>query len=116
MFKVALLLPLFSCPHAGDDLGAYVLPAHTLRGAQRTYPSTAWLLPSKNFWSQEEIIVSCPEKGNYTVHDFERFFKDMNYQVGFEMWKDTEALLGTLEPPGIEVHCLHGIGVSTIDR
>ncbi|ODN02819.1 Group XV phospholipase A2 [Orchesella cincta] len=100
---------------AGDDLGSYVLPAHTLRGAQRTYPSTAWLLPSKYFWGPEETLVSCPEKGNYTVMDFERFFKDMNYQAGYEMWKDTEALLGDHAAPGIEVHCLHGIGVSTVD-
>lgn len=100
----------------GDDLGAYLLPAHTLRGAQRTYPSTAFLLPSNNFWSKDEIIVSCPDKGNYTVYDFDRFFKDMNYETGYEMWKDTANLLGKLEEPGIEVHCLHGIGVSTIDR
>ncbi len=96
-------------------MGSYVLPAHTLRGAQRTYPSTAFLLPSKNFWSPDEVIVSNPDKGNYTINDFERFFDDMNYRVGYEMWKDTDGLLGDLEAPGIEVHCLHGIGVSTVE-
>jgi lysophospholipase-3 len=101
---------------SGDDLGVYVLPAHTLRGMQRTSPSTAFLLPSKLFWDEKEVLVSCPGKGNYTIRDFKRFFEDMNFPEGYEMRKDTEHLLGDFEPPGVEIHCLHGQGVSTVER
>ncbi len=101
---------------AGDDLGVYVLPAHTMRGMQMTSPSTAFLLPSKLFWSENETLVSCPGKGNYTVNDYEKFFTDMNYPEGYEMHHDTKSLLGNLDAPGVEVHCLHGQGVSTVDR
>jgi len=97
-------------------LGVVVLPAHTLRGMQRTSPSTAFLLPNAAFWDPSEVIVSCPGKGNYTVHDYGRFFNDMNYPVGYEMWKDTKSLLGDVSAPGVEVHCLHGQGVSTVEK
>lgn len=100
---------------AGDDLGAYVLPSRTLRGEQRTSPSTAWLLPSKLFWKEDETLVSIPNKRNYTIKDLKSFFDDINFGVGYEMRKDTENLLGTLEHPGVETHCLHGSGVSTVD-
>lgn len=100
---------------AGDDLGVYVLPAHTLRGMQRTSPSTAFLLPSTLFWEKDEVLVSVPGKGNYTVHDYERFFHDMEFPEGAAMRQDTGSLMGQLEAPGVEVFCLHGQGVSTVE-
>jgi lysophospholipase-3 len=101
---------------SGDNLDVLVLPSHTLRGFQRTSPSTAFLLPSRYFWDENEVLVSCPGKGNYTVKDYERFFNDMGYPSGWEMRRDTENLLGKVEAPGVEVHCLHGLGVSTVDK
>lgn len=29
------------------------------------------------------------------------------------MWEDTHALINPLKAPGVEVHCLHGVNVST---
>jgi len=101
---------------AGDDLGVYVLPGHVMRGMQRTSPSTAFLLPSTKFWSEDEIIVSAAGLGNYTVKDYERFFRDMNYDVGYEMRKDTQDLMGNMEAPGVELHCLHGHEVKTVEH
>ncbi|CAG7835506.1 unnamed protein product, partial [Allacma fusca] len=100
---------------AGDDLGSYVLPSKTLRGGQRTYASTAWLLPSKLFWNDTEILISVQNKRNYTMKDFKYFFDDIDFNDGYEMLKDTEGLLGPLDHPGVEVHCLHGSGVSTVE-
>jgi lysophospholipase-3 len=100
----------------GDDLGAYLLPSHTLRGQQMTSPSTAWLLPSNQFWDPDETLVELPWKGNMTVNHYKDFFDAMNYQAGYEMRKDTENLLKDLPHPGVEVHCLYGSGVSTVER
>jgi lysophospholipase-3 len=101
---------------AGDDLGAYLLPAHILRGFQRTSPSTAWLLPSKYFWDENDILASVPGKGNYTVNNYKEFFQEMGYMNGYEMYKDTVSLLGDYPHPGVDVYCLYGSGVSTIER
>ena len=99
----------------GDDLGSYVLSSSRLRGEQRTAPSTAWLLPNKIFWSDSEPLVTVTGQKNYTIADYKYFFHDIDYNVGYEMLKDTQDLLGSLEPPGVEMHCLHGIGVSTVE-
>jgi hypothetical protein len=101
----------------GDDLGAYLLPARTLRGEQRNSPSTAWLLPSKGFWKDDEVLVEVPGRGNFTVNDYEDFFNAMDFRVGYEMRKDTENLLPLKLPhPGIEVHCLYGTKVDTVEK
>ena len=51
--------------------------------------------------------------GNYTVKDYKRFFEDIDYPTGHMMRQDTEMLIKDLKPPGVEVHCLHGVNVST---
>lgn len=99
---------------SGDNLGVVVINALTVRAEQRTCPSTAFLLPSDKFWGPDEVLVSTADK-NYTVHDYEEFFRDLNLPEGFEMWKDNNKAMYDLTPPGMEVHCLHGIGVPTID-
>jgi len=104
----------FEC--LGDDLGAYLLPAHTMRGYQRTSPSTAWLLPSKYYWDPHEVLVEVEQVANMTVNDYKEFFEELDYPEGYEMRTDTEHLLRDITSPGVEVHCLYGSGVSTVER
>ena len=73
-------------------------------------PSTAWLLPSDEFWSPDEVLVVSPEK-NYTMKDIKQLFTDINYMTGYMMWEDTRSLINPLKAPGVEMHCLHGINV-----
>ena len=87
-----------------------------LRGVQRTSPSLAFLLPSRYFWKDTEVLAVIQNKRNYTIQDFKYFFQDMNWPVGYEMYKDTKDLMGKVEDPLVEVHCLYGTGVSTIER
>lgn len=96
----------------GDNLGIVVLKANVIRKYQRTATSTAWLMPYDTFWKSDEILVSRPGR-NYTVKDYKQFFEDLNFATGYEMRKDTEGLVKDLRPPGVEVHCIHGINVST---
>lgn len=58
----------------GDNLGAYVLRESILKDQQITSPSLGWLLPSKLFWKNNEILVQTQSK-NYTLLDLEQFFK-----------------------------------------
>ena len=99
------------CFVAGDNLGVFVLSPLTARPFQQSMPSTAWLMPSPSFWNASEILVSGP-KGNYTVNDYLRFFRDINFDVGYSMYKDNVGYTFN-SPPGVEVHCIHGINVDT---
>ncbi|XP_013781387.1 group XV phospholipase A2-like [Limulus polyphemus] len=100
---------------SGENLGVSVINPITVRREQRTSPSLAYLTPSDRFWSNDEVLVMTAEK-NYTVRNYYEFFQDINFKDGWEMWKDTHNLTYDLEPPGVEVHCLHGVNVSTIER
>jgi len=57
----------------GDDLGAYFLRESILRNEQITSPSLGWLLPSKLFWKDTEILVQSDQK-NYTLNNLQQYF------------------------------------------
>ncbi|KAJ8958547.1 hypothetical protein NQ314_006386 [Rhamnusium bicolor] len=99
----------------GDDLGSYVLRESVMREEQITSPSLAWLLPSKLFWKPDEILVQT-EKKNYTINDMQDFFKGISFPDGWEMRKDTEPYQLNYNPPGVEVHCLYGVNVNTVEK
>ena len=97
---------------SGDDLGVFVVNALSARPEQRSMPSSAWLMPYDTFWNDTEILVTGPH-GNYTVNDYKRFFDDLGFPDGYDMRQDTEKLIDSLVPPGVEVHCIHGKNVKT---
>ncbi|XP_075212925.1 lysosomal phospholipase A and acyltransferase-like [Lycorma delicatula] len=99
----------------GDDLGVYVLREKTLREMQITSPSLAWLLPSALFWKPNETLVITDSK-NYSLSNLKDFFDEIDYSVAWEMRKDVEKYSLDFTAPGVEVHCLHGYGVSTVDK
>ncbi|WAR13083.1 PAG15-like protein [Mya arenaria] len=73
---------------------------------------SAWLMPSDQFWGPDEVLVMAPTR-NYTIRDYKQLFKDINYETGYMMWEDTHALINPLKAPGVEMHCLHGVNVTT---
>lgn len=99
----------------GDDLGSFALRGSVMRAEQISSPSLAWLLPSPLFWKSDEILVQT-EKRNYTLANLEQFFIDLDYQVGWEMKKDTEHFMHDFTAPGVEIHCLYGVNVDTVER
>lgn len=100
---------------SGDNLGVIVINAMTVRAEQRCAPSTAFLLPSDKFWAPDDVLIETADK-NYTVANYEEFFHDINWPIGYEMWLDNKDAIHDLLPPGVEVHCLYGVGIQTIDR
>ena len=99
---------------SGDNLGMIVVPAMKIRIDERTFPSTAYLMPSDKFWPSDEVIMSTPYN-NYTSANFYELFRDLNHTVGYEMWQDTRNLTYNLTHPGVDVHCIHGTGVKTVE-
>ncbi|XP_034946388.1 phospholipase A2 group XV-like [Chelonus insularis] len=99
----------------GDNLGTYALRESILKDQQITSPSLGWLTPSSLFWKESEILVETPHK-NYTLLDLHQFFIDVNVPNGWEFRKNNEKFQNDFTAPGVEIHCLHGVNVSTIDK
>lgn len=97
---------------SGDNLDIIVVKPLTARPYQRSASSTAWLMPSDQFWDADEILVSTPER-NYTVNDYEQLFEDLGFQDGWEMRKNTWSINYELNPPDVELHALYGVGMKT---
>lgn len=100
---------------SGDNFGVVVIPSLSLRKDVRTFPSLAYLLPSKEVWPAEKVLVKNRDK-RYTVNDYQQFFHDINYPTGYEMWLDVKNLTSPSTAPGVEVHCLHGNKVNTMEQ
>ncbi|XP_012229348.1 lysosomal phospholipase A and acyltransferase-like [Linepithema humile] len=99
----------------GDDLGAYFLRPSVLRNEQITSPSLGWLLPSKLFWKDTEILVQSDVK-NYTLNNLQQYFIDIGIPNAWEFRKDNEKYQLDFTAPGVEVHCLYGSNVDTVEK
>ncbi|XP_058802629.1 phospholipase A2 group XV-like [Phymastichus coffea] len=99
----------------GDDLGAYLLRESILKSQQITSPSLGWLLPSKLFWKEDEVLVETQVR-NYTFADMKQYLIDINVPNGWEFRVDNEKYQLDFTSPGVEHHCLHGILVDTVEK
>ncbi|PAV67748.1 hypothetical protein WR25_04245 isoform C [Diploscapter pachys] len=102
---------------SGYNMNYYrvILPPSKLRAMQRSFTSSAFLFPSKSVWNATDVLAITDAK-NYTTSNIEQFFKDVNYMVGWEQYKHSGTLLGNLEAPGVEVHCVIGTGMDTPEQ
>ncbi|GAU96520.1 hypothetical protein RvY_07951 [Ramazzottius varieornatus] len=98
---------------SGDNLDVSLISAFRVRAEQRTNPSLTFIMPNpeSELWGDNETLVSTPER-NYTIHDMQAMFHDMNYDDGWEMWKRTANLVD-LSPPGVKMYCMYGVGIDT---
>lgn len=102
------------CFAVGDDLGAFALSGKTMRAEQISNPSLAWLMPNPLLWKPNEVMAQSLSRV-YTMEQLEDFFKDIDYTDGWEMRKDTISYTQNFTAPGVELHCLYGSGISTVD-
>ncbi|XP_020311708.2 lysosomal phospholipase A and acyltransferase isoform X2 [Oncorhynchus kisutch] len=99
---------------SGDNNRIPVISSLEIRSQQRSAVSTTWLFPYAHSWPADKVLIQTPTT-NYTVKDYQRFFKDIDFEDGWEMRQDTEPLVSALEPPGVAIHCLYGSGVPTAE-
>lgn len=99
---------------SGDNINVPVSRPLSIRPYQRSAMSTAWLMPSDSFWGSDEVIISQPNQ-NYTVKDYQKFFEDLNYTIGYQMLLDTQNLTHNLVAPEVEYHALYGTGLKTAE-
>ncbi|GFS61415.1 phospholipase A2 group XV, partial [Nephila pilipes] len=100
----------------GENLGFNVISPLYLRIEQRTAVSHSYMLPSRQLWSPNEVIAFTKYK-NYTVKNYDEFFRDIGFSTAFEMYKDTFRYAEKgLNPPGVEVHCFFGTELETMNK
>lgn len=102
------------CFAIGDDLGAFALSGKVMRSEQITNPSLAWLLPNPLLWKPNEVMVRSLSRV-YTMEQLEDFFNDIDYTDGWEMRQDTISYTLNFSAPGVELHCLYGSGIDTVE-
>ncbi|CAF4971541.1 unnamed protein product, partial [Rotaria sp. Silwood1] len=90
----------------------YVVSPIRVRPYQRSAPSTAFVMPSVNFWTKDEIVIVAPTR-NYTVYQYKEFFDDIEYPIGYEYWLNNKNLLEELKPPNIELHEIYSSQMPT---
>jgi len=98
----------------GDNLNSWFLNEKNLLW-ERTNPSLAWLVPSRNFWTEDEVLVET-ENQNFTLQNLRGYFEAYQEPNFGSMVNDTKELLGSLPPPGVEVFCNHGSKVDTTEK
>ena len=98
---------------SGDNEGIIIDRDRWGRKGQRSYPSTAWLLPfPSDIWTTKDYLVVTPDK-NYSAWDYKDFFTDMKYPRGWDMFNEIRDLTGAMPPPNITHFCLYGYNMST---
>lgn len=129
----------------GDNLNARILSRMKMKQVQETFPSIVWLMPSTFFWKSNEVLAVI-NGTNYTLANIDQFFRYERFPTHFlprnsmyifyyvrnklfyfshfsdidmpsiiEMRKDLEAY-HAFTAPGVELHCLFGNNVDTVER
>ncbi|KAL9974221.1 hypothetical protein ACROYT_G011236 [Oculina patagonica] len=101
---------------SGTNLGLpdVILEPLNLRPVLRTYESTAFLMPSKDFWAEEEVIIQTSNQ-NYSLGNLEKFFLDIQYPDAINISKQVPPVWID-EPPNVPLYCLYGTGVPTPEQ
>jgi len=97
----------------GDNFGIPLLNMFYLAKLERSFPSTAFLMPFSQFWTSNDVIATRPGR-NYTTADYQALYSDMRFAAGWEMYKDTSGLFDPHWVPDVgELYCAYGTDIKT---
>lgn len=82
-----------------------------LRKFQRTFSSLAFILPDREFWKHDEVLVKTANR-SYTVNDYDDLFEDMGYPLAQKILRAVPRAWSD-QPPNIKMFCFHGNSVKT---
>ncbi|TPP56027.1 Phosphatidylcholine-sterol acyltransferase (Lecithin-cholesterol acyltransferase)/ Phospholipase A [Fasciola gigantica] len=98
----------------GNNFGIPLRSPLDFRPIARSMTTTAFLLPDERIWPASVPLMITPTR-NYSSNDYEHFFRDMNYTIGYQMYLDIKNRFdGFKAPTGVdEIYCVHGTQVDT---
>lgn len=103
-------------PVSGQNEGIIIDLPIWGREAQRSYPSTAFLIPyPSSTWPKDKVLITTPQR-NYTAWDYYDLFNDINFPRGYEMFQDFGTLTGGLTPPNVTTFAFYGYQYPTPER
>ena len=88
---------------------------HGFRSAARTQPSSFFMLPNSDIFPSEKAIASFSNK-QFKPSQLSEFFKSINFSEGEKRYEDAMNKHDVKTGPGVDVHCLYGSDVSTIEK
>merc|ERR1712137_173623 len=95
---------------SGDNEG---LPVDSLnvREEQRSYETNFWLAPVPKLFGDQVLVTTSTR--NYTAQDYDAFFSDIGFLAGQKLMKRALPLTSEALAPGVDVVCMHSLGVPT---
>jgi lysophospholipase-3 len=91
-------------------------PFPKIRVTERTFSSMVFLMPLERAYGRDTPFIQTPTR-NYTVSDYRDFFSAVGSVNGYEQWLDIKDLLQDFpQHPGMDIHCLGGTGIQTMER
>ena len=93
-------------------MGIQTVDPLVIREEQRSYETGVLLLPLAHTWPQQhQVLVHTPVR-NYTVMDYNQFFRDINFSQGMEMMENILDSVN-LTHPGVKTVCIFTLGINT---
>lgn len=68
------------------------------------------------FQSSSPLFFKFISKAFLIAKTINHIFSDLNYPIGWEMMKDTDQYKWNFTAPDVELHCLYGTGIPTVER
>lgn len=97
---------------AGYNFEIDAIDRVVIRGQQRSYETSVFLMPRSPAWSDDEVLVSTPQK-NFTVNEYEEFFSSLNSSNGWNVLQRVRNPDYDLRHPGIPLFCFYSLGIPT---
>lgn len=98
---------------SGYNWGINFISAKKVRDEERTYESPAFMMPNDLAWNENDVVLITKDK-QYTIKDYEEFFKDIGHRNGVKIWQ--RARVNTTEErmhPGVDFVCVYAHGLPT---
>lgn len=98
---------------AGTNFHIPIYKSQNFRQMERTFSSLPFLMPTASEWGDRPVVTVADK--NYSANEIDKLFQEVNDPEGAEMWYRTKELLTKDDDPGVDVHCIHGANVPTIE-
>ncbi|CAI2733887.1 unnamed protein product [Schistosoma spindalis] len=101
----------------GDNFGIFYRTPLSYRPILRSFSSVISNIPDPRIWPSDDVLITTPNK-NYTAHNYSELFQDIDFPVGYQVYRKTVHEFISLDYPKDvpEVYCVYSSGSLTIKK